>query len=380
MRTSKGKLMTQSAAKDAMTTGEPGPPGAGSSMVTRRRGVAAAGRRLVPGRLSVGRSLGIVIALIAVGAYLSVTQPLFLTWDNFTNIVQANSMILVLAIGATFVIIAGGLDLSAASAVVMVSLVFAIALQSGLGGPLSVIIALAAGAGAGLANGFLISYVRISFLVVTLGSLSIFASLALVLDNGGTITTFGLSGFHGIYEFMLTSAGGVPYLLIFDIAIVAIGSVVLRYTAFGRGVFALGSNPEAARLNGINVRLVAMCVYGISGLAAGVASVLSVGRLTAAAPTVDSSLLLTVIAAVLIGGTAYTGGEGGLLGTVIGVLFLGVIQNGLTLSSISPYWRGTVNGLVLIVAVGLGLLKDSRLRSRLRLRAPREEPPGPAPG
>lgn len=327
---------------------------------------AAVVTRRVVRRLSLGRSIGIVVGLIAVCVYLAATEPLFLTWGNFTNIVQANSVILVLAIGATFVIIAGGIDLSSASAVVLISMVLALVLQSGLGGPLSIVVALAAGAAAGLLNGFLISYGRISFLVVTLGSLSIFASIALILDNGGTITTFGMAGFTLIYDFTLKSVGGIPYVLIFDVLLALAGTFILRYTTFGRGVFAVGSNPEAARLNGIDVKLVMMCVYGISGLTAGIASVLSVGRLTAASPTVDSTLLLTVIAAVLIGGTAYTGGEGGLLGTVIGVLFLGVIQNGLTLASISTYWKGTVNGLVLIVAVGLGVLKDSRLRMRFR--------------
>src|SRR5439155_1936336 len=145
-----------------------------------------------------------------------------------------------------------------------------------------------------------------------------------------------------------------------------IGAFVLRYTAFGRAAYAVGANPEAARLTGIEVTGVLIAVYTIAGLTAGFAAIVSTGRLTAAGPQVDPNLMLNVIAAVLIGGTAFTGGDGGLLGTLIGVLFLGLIQNGLQLSSVSTFWQGTVSGVILIVAVGLGLLRDYGVRRRLR--------------
>ena len=134
---------------------------------------------------------------------------------------------------------------------------------------------------------------------------------------------------------------------------------VLRYTGFGRSLFAVGSNAEAARLNGIDVTRVILATYAIAGLAAGLASVVQVGRLTGASPQADPTLLLTVIAAVLIGGTAYTGGEGGVLGTLVGVMFLGVVQNGLTLSNVSSFWHGTVSGAILIAAVALGVRRRS---------------------
>ncbi len=156
---------------------------------------------------------------------------------------------------------------------------------------------------------------------------------------------------------------------------------MLRYTRFGRALFAVGSNAEAARLNGINVSAVLMTVYGIAGLTAGVAAIVSVGRLTGASPESDPTLLLTVITAVLIGGTAYTGGEGGVFGTLIGVLFLGVVQNGLTLSGVNTFWQGMVSGLILIGAVGLEVLRRrGRLPSLRRGGPPPENPPAaPAP-
>ncbi|MBS1891280.1 MAG: ABC transporter permease, partial [Actinobacteria bacterium] len=122
--------------------------------------------------------------------------------------------------------------------------------------------------------------------------------------------------------------------------------------------FAIGSNEDAARLSGINVSRVLILVYTLAGLAGGLACLVSVGRLTAGAPTPDPNLLLTVLAAVLIGGTSFTGGVGGIVGTAIGVVFLGVVENGLTLSNVSSFWQGIVSGSILIIAVGLGVLRE----------------------
>jgi len=133
---------------------------------------------------------------------------------------------------------------------------------------------------------------------------------------------------------------------------------------FGRAVFAIGSNAEAARLSGINIRRELVFVYAVAGLAVGIASAVQVGRLTAASPDVDPTLLLTVLAAVVIGSTAFSGGEGGVFGTMIGVLFLEVLQNGLTLSEVSSFWQGMVSGLILICAVWLGGARNFLRRRR----------------
>ena len=215
-------------------------------------------------------------------------------------------------------------------------------------------------------NGILITKLRISFLVVTLGTLSIYQSFALVVNDGQTITVFGEPGFSVLGDFVNNEIGPFPILLVFDLVLLLIAGGVLRYTGFGRALFAVGSNPEAARLNGIDVGRIVLVTYGIAGLAAGLASVVQVGRLTGASAQADPTLLLTVIAAVLIGGTAYTGGEGGVLGTLIGVLFLGVVQNGLTLSDVSSFWHGTVSGVILIAAVGLGVRRERGWSLRTR--------------
>jgi ribose/xylose/arabinose/galactoside ABC-type transport system permease subunit len=312
--------------------------------------------------------MGALVGLIAVGIYLSVTQSTFLTWPNLMNIVKSNSVVLVLAVGATFVIIAAGIDLSAAAATTAAAMVLGLALDAGWPTIPAVIICLLAGCVLGAFNGVLITKLNVSFLVVTLGALAIFQSIALVMRSGQTITVFSKPAFEPINTFANGSVGSVPVLLLFDVFVLLLAGGVLRYTKYGRALFAVGSNAEAARLNGINVKQVTFFVYVIAGLTAGAASIVQVGRLTAASPNIDPTLLLNVLAAVLIGGTAYSGGEGGVLGTLIGVLFLGVVQNGLTLSGVSTFWQGMVSGGILIGAVWIGGLRHRRWRRSTRSR------------
>ena len=320
-----------------------------------------AGRRPSLGSLealSLGRYAGVIVALVVVAAVLTITQSSFLTWDNMKNIIAANSVILILGLGATFVVITAGIDLSTASLMTACSMMLAIAFKSGWALVPAVVLALAFGAAAGWGNGFLIAKGRISFLAVTLGALSIWQSFSLVVQEGQTVSVFSSSAFSPIHELVTNDVGPIPLLLIFDVALILIFGGVLRYTTFGRSLFAIGSNEEAARLSGINVSRVLILVYTIAGLAAGLACLVSVGRLTAGSPTVDSNLLLTVLAAVLIGGTSFTGGLGGVAGTAIGVIFLGVVENGLTLSNVSSFWQGIVSGSILIIAVGFGVLRE----------------------
>lgn len=352
-----------------------------SSTETRApREPAAAGARGGRGtaslsRFSPGRCTGVLVGLLVVCLYLAITEPAFGTWDNLMNIVKANSVMFVLAIGATFVIISAGIDLSVASATAASAMILGLTLRAGWGTIPAILATLAFGLGLGLLMGSMISWLKISFLVVTLGGLSIFQSFALVVNDGATISVFGQGSFDPIRAFVNNEVAGVPVLLLFDVALLLVAGGVLRYTRFGRALFAVGSNPEAARLNGINVGVILLVVYGIAGLTAGIASIVQVGRLTGASPESDPTLLLTVITAVLIGGTAYTGGEGGVFGTLVGVLFLGVVQNGLTLSGVSTFWQGMVSGLILIGAVGIEVL-----RRRGRLPRPRRGgPPGTPP-
>lgn len=362
-----------------MSTTEPSSLAAAETTPAERpAGPARRARR----RPTLGRYTGVAVALIAVAIYLSITQSVFLTWGNITNIVSANSPTFVLALGATFVILTGGLDLSAVSSATAAGMILGLTMTGGWGVVPSLIVTLLFGLFLGVLNGTMITRLKISFLVVTLGTMSVYQSFALVVNNGNSVTVFGVHGFSFIAGFVHNRVGPFPILMIFDAALLLISGGVLRYTAYGRAVFAVGSNPEAARLNGIRVGAIVLITYALAGLLAGLASVIQVGQLTGAAAQSDPTLLLTVLAAVLIGGTAYTGGEGGVLGTLIGVLFLGVVQNGLTLSNVSSFWQGTVSGVILIAAVGLGVLQSRGFSFRSRRAAmtagdAAHEPPAP---
>lgn len=307
---------------------------------------------------------GALISLILVAAYLGITQPVFLSWANLMNIVRSNTVVFILAIGMTYVVIAGLIDLSVASATAATAMIFGLLLNAGFGPVPAILSALAFGSFLGAVNGFLVAYLKISFFVVTLGSMSIYQSLALVLNDGTSISVFSHPAFKPLNAFVNGSLGPFPNLLILDLVILLLAGGVLRYTAFGRALFAIGANPEAARLNGIDLGRMVLAVFVIAGLGAGLAALILVGRLTSASAEVDPTLLMTVLAAVLIGGTAFTGGEGGVFGTMIGVMFLGVIQNGLTLTGVSSFWQGMVSGGILILAVWLGGLRQLMRRRR----------------
>ncbi|MGV3551763.1 ABC transporter permease [Rhizobium sp.] len=315
-------------------------------------------------RIFQNRYAGALISLVIVGIFLTLTQPVFLTWPNLMNIIKSNSVVFVLALGATYVVISGGVDLSVASATAATAMIFGLTLLTGVSTPIAIIVALAFGALLGAINGFAISYLKISFFVVTLGTLSMFQSFSLIINDGTSVSVFAAPGFKPLNTFVNGNIGPFPIILIFDLALLLLAGGILRYTAFGRALYAIGANQEAARLNGINVKRVILIVFVIAGLMAGLGSIVQVGRLTSASADIDPTLLMTVLAAVLIGGTAFTGGEGGVFGTMIGVLFLGVIQNGLTLSGVSSFWQGMVSGGILILAVWLGGLRQILRRRR----------------
>lgn len=310
-------------------------------------------------RLSIGRVAGALIGLAGVAIYLALTDDLFLSWGNIMNLFRAQSVVFIIAIGMTFVILTGGLDLSVASTTGFAGMILGFAIQAGSGPIAAIALCALTGTFLGLLNGFLIGYARISFFVVTLGTLSIYASIILTTTGGSTISLFNYPEFAGIQRLANGDIGPFPIILVVILSLYLLAWFVLHRTAFGRAVYATGSNAEAARLNGLNVPLTLMLVYGVAGLMCGLGGVQQDGRLTAAVPIVDPNQMLVVIAAVLIGGMSLRGGEGGLLGTFVGVLFLGVIQNGLTLKGVSAFWQGTVTGLVLIIAAGLAVLRET---------------------
>lgn len=338
----------------------------------RAAGPTSGRSRRLGSRWQFGEKGTVLVAILVLSVIAAVTQDSFLTWNNLMNIVAANSVPLLLAIGSTYVIIAGGIDLSIVALSTTAGMMMGLLLELGAPTVVAVLAPLAAGTALGLINGLLISRAGISFLVVTLGMASIAASLALVANDGATINVFAIEQFTPVFTFATADVGAIPVLLLFDVVVILMAIGMLGHTRFGRDIFAIGSNAEAARLNGINVKNTTAVVYALAGLMAGVASIVQVGRLTGASPLIDASLLNGVLAAVLIGGTSFSGGKGSIAGTVLGVLFLGIVENVMTLADVSSFWRQAVNGALLIVAVWLGVVRVRRNAGRRRRSRARE--------
>jgi ribose transport system permease protein len=303
------------------------------------------------------RYAAVLVLLVCIFVVLSVTQENFFTRPNIENLLTSVSILFVVSIGMTFVVLTAGIDLSVGSTLALMGILLSHLFNNfGLPAWLAVVLTLVAGALlGGLVNGVLIGKVGLSFFVVTLGTLSLYQGIVNIWS--GTETTYITSSFIDWFGF--GNVVGIPAPIWIMAATYLIAFVVLRWTYFGRDVFAVGGNIEAARLSGINVSRTLIFVYGISGLAAALGGVIQAGRLGAASPLVGSSIPLDAAAAVLLGGTSFLGGVGGVTGTAVGVLFIGTLQNGLSISGVSSFWQQVVTGVILIVAVAIDRLQQN---------------------
>lgn len=309
---------------------------------------------------AVSQYVGVLAVLVLLFVGLSITEHQFLTVDNFVNIADQNAVLLTVSVGMTFVLLVGGIDLSVGGTMAITSIVLWKLLYADVSPVPAILVAIALAFLLGfLINGLLIGWVGLSFLVVTIGTAYAFRGVAQVISGGQSQSVYPVQ--------FLTTLGskrwwGVPIGVYVACAVLVLGILVLRYTGFGRMVYAVGGNAEAARLSGINVDMVRVSVYGICAGLAGIASVLDTARLTSASPAAGTGFELMAGAAVLLGGTSFMGGRGSLLGTLLGVLFLGVLQNGLTLVGISPFWANVASGVVLIAAVLIDRLRNGAMR------------------
>jgi len=254
----------------------------------------------------------------------------------------------------TFVMISAGFDLSIGAMMAVSEEILYQLLKDGVPALAAIVIVLFLGFLIGaLLNGVLIGVFGVNFFVATLGTMTLFYGLVDVVTNGAsqTITSSTLASFGN------GTLWGVPMPIVVVVVTIALGGFVLRWTPFGRSIYGAGGNREAARLAGIPVRTVIMSVYGIAGLCGALAGVVDAGRLAAATPTDGSSIALISGAAVLLGGTSLFGGVGGLSGTVVGVLVIGVLGNGVNLLGVSDFWQNVVTGAVLIGAILLDRLQ-----------------------
>lgn len=305
--------------------------------------------------------LTLALMLFLLLAFFATQTPHFLTGANIVNVAQTLAPAGIVAIGMTLVLISGGIDISVGSAAALSGVVTSY-LWTIYGVPLllSTFLGLGSGLLVGFVNGFLVTRINISPLITTLGTFSIIRGAAFIVSSGQTNQLNNEAfKFLGRGSFL-----GVPFSLILMVVLYLFFAFILRHTHFGRRIYAIGGSAEASRLSGININRTLMSVYLISGLLAAAGGLLIASQLASSAPRAAIGLELTVIAAVVLGGTGLAGGKGSLFGTLVGVLILRILDNGLILMNVSSFYQQVASGVVLLLAVGF-----DQVRSRLEERA-----------
>jgi ribose transport system permease protein len=294
------------------------------------------------------------ISLIAIIVVLHFMSEYFFTVNNLYNIGKQASIILIIGLGMTVVIISEGIDLSVGSLLALtISGMAVMNIVYGIGIYIAMAIAIVATVILGMINGIIIHYGKVPAFITTLGTMGILRGFVLLISRGNPSMSFP-------DEFLWFADGRlftVPIPIVFSIIMTIAISLFLKYTSLGRGVFALGGNAEASRLSGINIPLVRIVTYSISGFCCAIAGVIFAARVGAAVPSAGVGYELNAIAAVIIGGTPLTGGQGKISGTVIGALLMAVISNGLNIIEVDPYWQQIVIGVIIVFAVMMSNLK-----------------------
>jgi ribose transport system permease protein len=313
----------------------PPPPGA----------VPTARRRQIP------EVAALVVVLLVLGIFFSIASPYFLNYDNFVNIVTAAAVTGIIAAPATPLLIAGQFDLSVGSAAAFCGAVLAsLALHNAMA--FAVPVAVLAGLGIGILNGFLVTVIGINALITTLGTLAVFRGLTQVLTDGQTL---GVEHFGGLGT--ARPLFDIP-LPVYIFAGVALAFWFLsRYTVFGRSMYAIGANPAAARLNGIRSKRIIFVGFVLSGVCVAVGGLILASQLGAASPQAANGLELSVVTAVILGGASLAGGRGAISGTMLGLLIIGTLNNGLVLLNVSSFWQTVAQGSLLIFAVAFDQLR-----------------------
>jgi ribose transport system permease protein len=294
-----------------------------------------------------GRQFGTLAGLFGLCLVLWILTPHFLTVSNLLNVAQQTAINAIIAVGLTFVIVSGGIDLSVGSIVALSGVVLASLLQQGVAFPIAILAGLGVGLGCGLVNGLLITLGRLPPFIATLGMMSIVRGGGLQFTEGRPI-----SGFSDAFRWIATGdVAGVPAPVLLMLAVYGVAHFTLRRTTFGRYVYAIGGNEEAALLSGVDVRWNKTAVYALSGGLSALAAVVLTARLNSGQPIAGLNYELDAIAAAVIGGASLLGGQGSVVSTLIGALILGVLRNGLNLIGVSSFVQQIVIGAVIILAV-----------------------------
>ncbi|WP_078709149.1 ABC transporter permease subunit [Consotaella salsifontis] len=291
-----------------------------------------------------------LIGLIAVSLLMVFATDNFLSFTNIMNVLRQVSINAIIAIGMTFVILTGGIDLSVGSVLALASTVAAGLMVGGMPPAFALLLCLAIGLGFGVGNGMLVAYARMPAIIVTLATMGIARGLGLIYSGGYPISgmPFWVSWFGNGRIF------DVPVPVIIMVVAYLVAWVVLERTPFGRYVYALGGNEHATRLSGVRVNRAKVIIFAISGLTTAVAAVVLTGRLMSGQPNAGVGFELDAIAAVVLGGTSIAGGRGSVVGTLIGAVLLGILNNGLNLMGIDPYVQTVIKGFIILLAIYIG--------------------------
>jgi ribose/xylose/arabinose/galactoside ABC-type transport system permease subunit len=299
------------------------------------------------------RRYGIVLVMLLMIAILSITSPAFRTPDNVLSVLLQVSINGILSIGMVFVMIAGGIDISVGSMLALTSSIAGMALLQTRSIPLTILVSVAATAAAGCMNGLLVAKFKMFPFVVTLATQLVFRGLG-YLVSGGYAHSIEVPAFKIIGTGRLF--GVIPYPIIIFFVVIIIAFVLLHWTKLGRYVFAVGGNVNAATASGVNVPKTIMLTYVISGLCCGIAGIIMTSRINASQPNSGIGYETDAIAACVIGGASFAGGLGTIPGTVIGIIIIGLIYNGMNLLGINSYWQTIMKGILIVAAVLLDQL------------------------
>jgi ribose transport system permease protein len=295
--------------------------------------------------------LGVAAALAALCVFFALTTDTFLSLDNLIKVVRQSSDYGIMAAGMVFVLTLGEVDLSVGSILTLVNVLTAVALREGAPPPVALALGLLCGAACGFANGLASVFLRIPTILVTLGTMSVYRGLALVISKATPVSQFSKDNF--IFDVLGGAAGRIPASVIAMIVIGCACHVLLQRSVFGRRVQAIGSSRQAARYSGIPIARYRLAVMTLSGTLAGLAGILALAFLQSADPKTGEGSELLVIASAVIGGTALSGGSGTILGAILGALIIASIRNGLIQLGFTAYWNQTVIGGMIITAVAV---------------------------
>ncbi|MDC9822777.1 ABC transporter permease [Devosia sp. ZB163] len=297
---------------------------------------------------------GIGTFYLVVLVFFAFASPYFFTYSNATNILTNVAVIGIVAMGQSLAVISGGFDLSVAGTLPLGAVVYAVLINAGVPIPVAMLVVVLAGSAVGLINGLIITKIKINPLIVTLGTMSIAGGVAYTVSNGVTLPFANYDAGILAEHFM----PGVAWYVLLFVGIAIATAALLRFSIFGRMIYAVGGNAEASRLAGIRVDLVTIGVYLFCGALAAVAGIVVASQLLAGSATVGSDAALSSIAAVVLGGASLSGGVGGIAGTLIGVLILGTVANGMALLQVPAFYQQIATGLILLMGVGFARLRE----------------------